>query len=97
MRIGDLAAHDRHQIGVTSCERRLGVGRRAHVALRLYRCVADHLFQRRCERFAISARVQRCRHQLVEVEVAARAAGDVVHQLAAVVPGDDVLHLSKSE
>ena len=59
------------------------------VALRLHSCVADHVLQRSGERFAVSTRIQRCRHQLVEVEVAARAAGDAVDQLTLVVPGDD--------
>ena len=40
VRVGDLAAHDRHHVGVPGGEHGLGGGRRADVALRLDRGVA---------------------------------------------------------
>ena len=93
MRIGDLAAHDRHHVGVTGSEHGLGVGRRADVALGLHDGVAHDGLERRRRRLAEPSRIQRRRHQRVEVEVAAGPARDVVHQRARVVPGDDLLQL----
>ena len=93
VRVGDLAAHDGHHVGVPGGEHGLRRCRRADVALRLDHGVRHDLLQGGGERLAEALREQRRRHQVGEVEVAAGPARDVVHQRPLVVPGDDLLQL----
>ena len=97
MRIGDLPTHDRHQIGMARRQHRVRTVVGAHVALGLHQRMRRHRLQRRSERHPEIGRIQRRRHQLVEVEVAARATGDVVHQPALVVPRHDLAHLRQRQ
>ena len=90
VRIGDLAAHDADHVGMPGGEDGLGGGRRPDVALGLDARVPDDRLERRRERLAEPLLVERRRDDLVEVEVRAGPAGDVVHQPSLVVPGDDL-------
>ena len=90
VRIGDLAAHDADQVGLTAGEHGFrGLGG-ADVALGLHQGVRDDALELGGERDAQLLLVQRDRDDRVEVEVRARAAGHVVHRLSLVVPGDDL-------
>jgi len=91
MRIGDLTAHDRHHVGMTCGEDGFRISGCADVALRLHDGVTHDCLQRRRRRLSEPSRIERRRHQRVEVEVAAGSARDVVHQRPLVVPGDDLL------
>lgn len=90
MRIGDRTAHDAHHVRLARRNHGVGVLRRADVAFGLDAGVADGSFQRFGKRRAQLVRVDEGRHQLVEVEVAAGAAGDIIDEAALVVPGDDL-------
>ena len=83
VRIGDLAADDADHVGLAGGEHGLGGLGRPDVALGLDHGVRDDPLERGGERHAELLLVQRDRDDRVEVEVRARAAGDVVHQLAA--------------
>ena len=93
VRVGDLATHDRDHVGMAGSEDGLGICRSADVALGLDDGVADDALERCGGRLTEAWRIQRGRHQGVEVEVAAGPARDVVHQRTLVVPGDDLLQL----
>ena len=71
----------------------LGVGRGVRMWLSAWTsaCRATSFSAAR-ERLAELGRIERRRDERVEVEVAARPAGDVVDQGALVVPGNDLLH-----
>jgi hypothetical protein len=93
VRVGDLAAHDADHVGLARGDYVVGVVGRADVAFGLDAGVADRLLEGGGERHAVLVLVHDGRDQLAEVEIAAGAAGDVVHQSAFVMIARDLLQL----
>ena len=91
MRVGDLAAHDTDHVRLAGGDHVVRVLRRADVAFRLHARVLDHGLERLGVGHAQLLGEQERGHEVVEVEIAARAAGHVVDQAAFVVVGDDLL------
>ena len=92
VRIGDLAAHDGRPCRPGRRPALLSILRRADVALGCTRACRTTCFSAAARSRRGFSGVERRRHELVEVEVAARAAGHVIHEPALVMPGDDLLH-----
>ena len=93
MRIGNLSTDDRHHVGLARRHDIIGVLGRADMRLALHLGVRHHLFQCLGMRRAELVGKEDIGNDAGDVEIAAGAAGDVVHQLALVMPGDDLLQL----
>src|SRR5690606_29547744 len=89
MRIWNLAADDRDEVGTAVAPYAFGTFGRANVALGRDQRVANRGFDRRGKICAELLGIQEGRHDLVEVEIAAGAAGYIVHEFVAVVAFDD--------
>ena len=87
VRVGDLTAHDAHHVGLPAGDHVVGVLRCAHLALGLHLGMAHRALQPLGVLHPEIVGVLEGGDDLVGVEVAAGAAGDVVHELAFVVPG----------
>jgi len=97
MRVGDLGTHDRHQIGPPGAQHRVGVVRRADIGLGGDQRGQVGLFQPLGQIGAEVLGILKAGQELVEIEIAARADGDIIHQPLGVVQRHDLDHFVMAE